>query len=278
MVERTGLRDFLKLWGNFSPFAVLAVKAKASFVSAALADTYDIMDLVPDVGRHTARDAPDPDGWASIVQLRDDSWTYVLWAFGVVSPGAQGGLRLLAEDLSSTLNTEAVAAVARASVLWDGLEPQDGGPFTVYHHLKDGDTIESAVFSKRGRILSFESAEESAEPPSGEDDLDILDRFWRGKGLYLPPCAPDIEGEHRVLSVAELDPARVEFAELVEANLTLPAEEDTLDMLLDDRRRITLSRPASTEPTGDEATPQEAVSLSPLGRLGRWMGGVLGRR
>lgn len=277
MVERTGLRDFLKLWGNFSPFAVLAVKAKASFVSAALADTYDIQETVPDVGRQTAREAPDPDGWASIVQLRDDSWTYILWAFGIVSPGAQGGLRLLAEDLSSTLGTEAVATVVRASVLWDAMEVPDGGPFSVYHHLRDGETVEAAVVTQNGRMLTYESTEETADPPSGDDDLGILQGLWQARGLYLPPCAPDVEGERRNLAVAEIDPARVEFAELVEANLTLPAEEDTLDMLLDDRRRVAIVEPEAAAPADEEAA-EAAISLSPLGRFGRWVGGVLGRR
>lgn len=276
MVERTGLSDFLKLWGNLSPFAVLAVKAKASFVSSALADTYELQDLVSDAGRRTAQSCPNPDEWASVVQLRDDSWTYVLWAFGIVSPGSQGGLFQMAQDLTSTLETEAFALIARASVLWDALEEPEDGPYSLYRYFKDGENVETAVFSSHGQVLRFEPEAEGAEPPAAGDDLEILDRLWQSKGLYLPACAPDVDGERRVLAVAEIDPGRVAHADLLEANLSLPAEEDTLDMLLDDRRRIEMAPAPAAGP--DPEDDDETAPLGPLGRFGRWMGGVLGRR
>lgn len=288
MVETTGLKDFIQLWEDTPPFAVLAVKAKAGHVAAAMADTFDLQDLVEEPTRKGEVCNPQADGWASVVQLREDSWTYVTWAIGNIPPSLQGGLYQFAQDLSTTLDTESLMLIARAPSLWETLEEMEQGPYTAYRVFVEGQVTEEAILDHEGRVRSFECADEERKAPAGESDLDILEQVLAERHLYLPACAPDLDGDKRVLAVHGVDPGRLERADLFEGFFTLPAEEDTLDLLIDEHRnRLGMARDKVSREKGSQSAPDSATAkdesnddepLGTFGRFGRWVGGVLGRR
>ena len=232
MVESTALNDFLGLFEAKTPLALLVVKAPAGFVTGALADTYEIRQMIEDGPVREAEGIPSCGRWTSIVQLADDPWSFVVWSAGHVPPEAQAGLGLFAQDLTATLGTEALTLLISVPDFRSSDAVLDGSAtgFCVY---RDGETVERAVVSAKGRILSFKSeAQDDLEPASS--DLEILERKLAELGICLPPGAPDASGDEAWLSVTGLDQDKIHRVDLVEGSLRLPTEEETLDMVLED--------------------------------------------
>ena len=230
MVESTGLKDFLQLFEPGSPLAIVAVKAPVGFVTGALADTYEVRGLIEDSAVREVEGCPVVGEWVSVVQLRDDPWTVVLWAAENVPPEVQAGLDPFVADVSMTQETEAIFLQIQVPGLVVGEEEltEPASEFCLY---EDGEVVERGMLSREGRVLSFESSRRRLMETEGSD-LETLDRWVAQLGVYVPPCAPDSEGE-RVVTVG-LDPGRVARADLVDGSLRQPFDEETLDMVLED--------------------------------------------
>lgn len=284
MVETTGLQDFARLLGDRGPFGLLAVKVKAGAVAAALADTFSVHEIVEDAA--VAADDLSADSriaalgrWSSIVQLRDDPWSHVVWRLGPQTLESQGALAYSAQDLTATFDTEAVAVVHDAPVLWDCELESESQRLCCVRLYRAGELVEELVAGSSGRVLSFES-EDGAPPAAGQNGLDLIDHWLIAHGISVPGCLPEAADTDARLRVDTVDPERMERCILLMANLNLPLEEETLDMLIDQRptRHVRVRSEADDE---SEQDPVEAESepgaLGRLGRLGRWMGHVLGR-
>ncbi len=254
MVESTGLNDFLGLFEAKTPLALLVVKAPAGFVTGALADTYEVRQMIEDGPIRRAEGKPSCGRWTSIVQLKDDPWTCVVWSAGHVPPEAQAGLGLFAQDLTTTLGTDALTLLVSVPHIRsaDAVLDDSSTGFCLY---REGEVVERAVVSADGRILSFES-EERQDLENADSDLEILERELADLGIRLPPGAPDASGDEAWLSVADLDSDEIGRVDLVEGNLRLPTEEETLDMVLEDG-------PSGRELVPAEAAPVEAAAPLP---------------
>ena len=262
MVESTGLKDFLQLFETKTPLAVLAVKAPAGFVTGALADTFEVRHLVEGCAIRQASRRPATELWSSVVQLRDDPWTFVLWAAGAVPLEAQAGIGPFALDLSGTLGTEAISMLisVRGMAGADDEIQDSASGFCVY---RDGEVVEHGVLSPDGKVLSFDSTERQILETQATD-LDTLDHLVSKLGLYWPPCAPDSEGDRGWLVIGELDPGQIARADLVAGNLRIPSEEETLDMLLEEsggvRTAVRSTAPPPAESSPDPATRDQTPS------------------
>lgn len=201
---RSGLDDFLGCQSE-GGFALMAVAASASMVTANLADAWAPERVIEDAEVRSAAtaDGSGPARLVTVVQLHGMPWTVVFKALADVAVEHVLALSDRAADLSSTLDVEAIVFSAET------LDGEAG-----YELWQSGERVERALWTVGDAIHRFESR--LREEPSGRPDLDLPDELFSSRGIHVPACRPFDRDSESWLEVARPDAVEVVRADLLD--------------------------------------------------------------
>lgn len=212
--RRSGLGDFLACQSE-SGFALMAVAASASMVTASLADAWGPERVLEDAEVRAAAtaDGSGPARLVTVVQLRDEPWTVVFKALADVGLEHVLALSDRAADLSKLLEAEALVFSAET------LDGEAG-----YELWQSGERVERALWTVGEEIHRFESR--LRERPDGRPDLDLPEDLFADRGIHVPACRPFDRDGDTWLEVARPDVADVARADLLDlaGRPAVPAE------------------------------------------------------
>lgn len=208
MSPRSGLADFLGCQSE-GGFALMAVAAKASMVSANLTDAWGPERVLEDAEVRSAvtADGSGPARLVTVVQLRDVAWTVVFKALADVGIEHVLALSDRAADISRNLDSEAIVFSAET------LDGEAG-----YELWQSGERVERALWTVGEEIHRFESKLRK-DPPGAEGDrphLDLPEELFAERGIHVPACRPFDRDDGTWLEVAKPNTGDVERADLID--------------------------------------------------------------
>lgn len=206
---RAGLADFLGCQSE-GGFALMAVAAKASMVSANLTDAWGPERVLEDAEVRSAvtADGSGPARLVTVVQLRDVPWTIVFKALADVGIEHVLALSDRAADLSCNLECEAIVFSAET------LDGEAG-----YELWQSGERAERALWTVGEEMHRFESRLRKDPPgPAGDrpPDLDLPEELFAERGIHVPACRPFDRDDGTWLEVAKPDTDDVARADLID--------------------------------------------------------------
>lgn len=206
--SRSGLADFLGCQSE-GGFALMAVAAKASMVSANLTDAWGPERVLEDAEVRSAvtADGSGPARLVTVVQLRDVEWTIVFKALADVAIEHVLALSDRAADLSRSLDSEAIVFSAET------LDGEAG-----YELWQNGERVERALWTVGQEIHRFESKLRQ-DPPGdskGGPSLDLPEELFRERGIHVPACRPFDRDDGTWLEVAKPDADEVARVDLID--------------------------------------------------------------
>ncbi|MEM6792855.1 MAG: hypothetical protein AAF725_02675 [Acidobacteriota bacterium] len=297
-----GLEALLRRFDGTRPeFALLLVKTTLGSVVSGLADAYGMMPLLEDAPVKVATSPRvDPGGWMAAVQIREEPWVTVYVALGEVAGLDQELTRQVAADLSETFSTDAIALVITPDLLEDeetripetdsadreAPDPEEAGPEGAaqgeprirFELFSGGESVDLVQWRAEGPIETFRS-ELRERPGNAPVPLELVNDLVADRGILVPAACPRNRGDSAFLDLWDLDPERVEQADLFRLRGSSFFDEETLEMSVSSAPASDESPESSTLPLEEsnrplpspqDAAPPPAVGLR--GLLQRFLG------